>query len=216
MKRWMMIGFVVLLWVNPVTALAQTRPEHPLITIQGGIDADTAALDDPSFEAGTPSPYWIEESLKYGTPICATTTCGDYGRTGMYYAWFGGVRDEREIAVLSQAVRIEETASTLTVWLKMTADDGQGQLRFSIDGEPVRTITHNDLLTYAQYAEVAIDLSRFADGEMYTLAIDVHTEPSGLLNFYVDDWAWVETLPTSVTLLRMRQQKPDRGQRLLC
>ncbi len=200
MKRWHFIAIWMICFAGTSAAseVVRPRPEGASMTTKARVNADTAALDDGDFEEGSPSAYWTEESLKYGSPICSKPVCGDYGRTGSHYAWFGGVRDEREIAVISQQIQIEETASQLTAWLKITREEGQGQLRFSIDGNTVATYNHNDSNQYGQYREIAIDLRSYADGELHNLSIDVHTEPSGLMNFFIDDVSLVAGEPTAV------------------
>ena len=55
-----------------------------------GILADQL-LQDPSFEAYTPNPYWDEYSENYGTPLCTEDDCGLGGgsgpRTGEAWSW---------------------------------------------------------------------------------------------------------------------------------
>jgi len=54
-------------------------------------------IQDGSFEAGTPNPFWSESSTAFGSPICSVGLCGSGGgtagpRTGSYWVWFGGTR----------------------------------------------------------------------------------------------------------------------------
>ena len=181
---------------------------HTAFFVSDSTTIDTSALDDPGFESGTPSAYWAEQSLTYGTPICSVAVCGDYGLTGDHYAWFGGVRDQREIAVLSQVVKIEESASRLSGWLKITHEEGQGRLRISLDGKTVGEWDHDDVTQYAQYREIEIDLSDYVDDKAHNLAIDVHTEPNGLVNFFVDDLTLVSSEPTAVHGTSMQVKNP--------
>ena len=77
--------------VEPASASEPTARRQP---------AANATLDqliqDGSFEAGSPNPFWTESSTNFLTPLCTLADCGDGlgtagPRTGLVWAWFGGV-----------------------------------------------------------------------------------------------------------------------------
>ena len=107
----------------------QARADNPNgITYADGIStaywsfttATDNLLQDPSFEAYTPNPYWSETSTHFGTPLCTLAKCSDGGRTagprtGSVWAWFGGTSSSSEAASLSQSVIFPTGTAYLTI-----------------------------------------------------------------------------------------------------
>jgi cysteine-rich repeat protein len=113
----------------------------------------TNVVDDPGFEAGTPNPSWNEASTAFGTPLCTVASFTDGGgsgpKSGIWWAWFGGVAGDSEEGSLSQQVVIPATATTLEFELEQIFCDSVGDfLEVRIDGSQVFV---TDGCSYAGY-----------------------------------------------------------------
>lgn len=89
---------------STTTGLSNFSVDDVFIGCGGGANGVT----DPSFEAGSPNPFWGESSTNLGTPLCSIAGCGDGGgtvgpRTGTFWAWFGGFGQGTEVGMLVQA-----------------------------------------------------------------------------------------------------------------
>lgn len=165
-------------------------------------------VQDGSFEAGSPNPFWTESSTNFGTPLCSAGTCGTGGGTagpnsGAWWAWFGGIGAYEEGAV-SQMVTIPAGTTTMTWYQMLGACSGMAQdyLEVNIDGTQEYVIDATDascgVLTHSQQS---IDISAYADGGSHT--IEFHSEvfgTGGTTNFSVDDVSIVapDPLPSIV------------------
>lgn len=93
----------------------------------GGGSGCGEQIQDGSFEEGTPSEIWIEDSTEYGTPLCDDTCSAEQenlAHDGEWWAWFGGRPVEGEGSLI-QHVTIPTDATTLTFQLRLhRCDDG--------------------------------------------------------------------------------------------
>ncbi|MSR62714.1 MAG: hypothetical protein EXS08_09765 [Planctomycetes bacterium] len=163
-------------------------------TYQGdGTTCDANAVADGSFEAGIFGGTWNESSTNFGTPLC-DGSCGTGGgtgpRTGLIWAWFGGIPAFEEGSV-DQLVTIPASASTLDFYLEIPAVSGNGTdfMEVTIDGTQVYVALESDG-PYVGYLPVSVPLGAFADGGSHSL--EFHSIISGtplLTNFFVDDVA---------------------------
>ncbi|HET6582072.1 MAG TPA: hypothetical protein VFG69_01470, partial [Nannocystaceae bacterium] len=147
-------------------------------------------FEDPSFEDGSPWPAWGQASTNFGTPLC-DSSCGiDGAFEGGIYAWFGGTGNV-EVGGLAQTVQINETDElTFSFHFQIQASSGNPEDRFyvTIDGDEVFNATVDDMATYAEYTQIDIDVSQYADGgehEFEFIAITYGGSPS--TNFFVDN-----------------------------
>ena len=148
---------------------------------------------DGGFELGSPNPVWDESSTNFGTPLCTVAGCGTGTgtgpRSGTWWAWFGGI-NALEVGSVHQDVVIGSGAATLTFWLEVptTKNSPNDFLAVSIDETEVFRVTGDAAAAYADYAQVTLDVSAFADGGTHTLKFD-STVTSGetTTNFFVDD-----------------------------
>jgi len=151
-------------------------------------------VQDGSFEAGTPSPFWTEASTTFGTPLCDTGSCGTGTgtgpRTGDWWAWFGGIASA-EAGSVSQSVTITAGgAATLSFWVEQTVCSGDAAdfLEVTIDGTQLWTTTAADpACGTVGYRQVTLDVSAYADGGAHTLVFNSQIFGSATSNFFVDD-----------------------------
>jgi subtilisin family serine protease len=147
-------------------------------------------LADGGFEAGTPSTDWFELSLAFGTPICDEGVCGQPPgggpRGGAYWAWLGGTEDY-ELAYLAQILELQPGRATLSLWLRILAGGGTGQLGVYFDGVPVFSASQGDAAAYGSYRKVEVDISAFAEAGPHILEIEAEFDGTGVLSFMVDD-----------------------------
>ena len=151
---------------------------------------------DGGFELGSPNPVWDEASTNFGTPLCTVAGCGTGNgtgpRSGTWWAWFGGIGSQLEVGSLHQDLVIAPGAATLTFWLEVPSNNNNPDdfLAVSIDETEVFRVTGDAAAAYAEYAQVTLDVSAFADGSSHTLTFDSTTNPGEVsTNFFVDDVA---------------------------
>ena len=152
------------------------------------------AVQDGSFEAGSPSPVWEESSTNFGTPLC-NPGCGAGGGTGPltgdWWAWFGGFPIGYEASALTQTVTIPAGATALTFYLEQpVCDSAADYLAVLIDGQEVfRADGSSPACGTIGYARQVVDVSVYADGAAHTLAFHSETFATNgtPTNFFVDD-----------------------------
>jgi len=156
-----------------------------------GILADQL-LQDPSFEAYTPNPYWDEYSENYGTPLCTEDDCGLGGgsgpRTGEAWSWFGG-SSTGDSGYVSQDVMVLPGTAEMTFWVEQAVCGTSGvsnYMALKIDGTELwRTDGTDPACGTASYREITVDVSDFADGDTHEIMFDSVTIGNG--NFFLDD-----------------------------
>ncbi len=162
----------------------------------GGTGGCPNILTDGSFEQGTTSTVWTQSSTSFGTPICSAGTCG-FGsgtgpRTGIYWAWFGGLAGGTETGTVSQSFVFPSNDSiTLKFYLEIPLCDGpQDFLNVNVDGSQVFQVTGaSPLCGTTGYTLQTVDLSSYADGNSHTITFTATTfSANGTeTNFFVDD-----------------------------
>ena len=113
-------------------ASAQTAP-----LLRGG-----GAIQDGSFEAGSPNPFWDEASAQFGSPICSPALCGvDGAEDGTFFVWMGGTGTGpgAETSSVSQEVSVAAGTYTMTYYVNAAFVDDNSDFEFSveIDGESI-------------------------------------------------------------------------------
>ena len=148
---------------------------------------------DGSFEQGTPNSSWDEASTNFGTPICATASCGNGSgsgpRSGTYWVWFGGIIGVEETSSMEQTVTIPTgPTATLNFWLEIPVAATTGLMNVLIDGTPIFTVTQAGAAAYPTYTQVSLDVTPWADGASHSLRFSATTAAgAGVLNFFIDD-----------------------------
>jgi len=165
-----------------------TRPPRPHAPA-------TDVIQDGSFEDGTPNAFWNEYSLNFGTPLCTATLCGGTGtgtgpRTGMYWAWFGGLAAYEE-GSLDQDVVLTVGTATLTFYLEaIVCDSPADYLEVLIDSTQVYSVTGASALCgNLGHTLQTVDVSAFADGGTHNIMFysETFANNGGVTNFFVDD-----------------------------
>lgn len=162
-------------------------------------------LLDGGFEAGTPNPFWQEESTNFDTPLCTEAICsGTGGGTGPFegewWAWFGGMNSADETGFVAQNVTMPDSDQVeLRFRLEIPLAFTTATFRASLEGETLFEVTDADAGDYAQYTQVSVDVSAFADGLTRHLRFTGQTEEGGTTNIFLDD----------VRLLERRCDDPD-------
>jgi len=151
-------------------------------------------ISDPSFEAGSPNPFWTEASTNFGTPLCTVDSCGGGASvTGDWFIWFGGVMS-LEVGSVEQEITIPMDATFLTLqanWAVITGTNPEmDTFTVSIDGAEEYSASGADGIA-GGYMEVQIDVSAYADDMPHTLLIESTTQGDELTSIFVDDIALV-------------------------
>ncbi len=141
-------------------------------------------LQDPSFEAYTPNPYWDEYSATYGTPLCTVTDCGigtgTGPNTGNVWSWFGG-SGTGDSGYVSQDVLMLPGTAEITFYAEQYVCGAAGASNYmalKIDGtDPACGVLG--------YRLVTVDVSDFADGDTHEIMFDSVTVD--VANFFLDD-----------------------------
>ncbi len=154
------------------------------------------AIQDGSFEDGSPNSFWAEASTNFGTPLCTVAGCGTGTgtgpRTGTWWAWFGGIAAPTEEGSVTQSVTFPSGGSaSLTFFLEMPAcGTGSGAndfLEVTVDGTQVFLVdATSPLCNTVGYQQQTVDLSAYADGAAHTVAFHSITTVESI-NFFVDD-----------------------------
>ena len=184
------------------------QPASPIESAPGPVTplACTQLLQDPGFEAGTPSPYWGEYDLQFGSPLCDINVCPstNYAHTGDWWVWFGGL-DTPNSAYVSQTVTIPTGVAVVTFWLRISTStpDPTDFLSVRMDGTEVASIL-GDATGYTDYALVTVPINTYANGAAHTLQLYSDTAQAGThVSFFVDDVNLCATNPTSVSLVAL-------------
>ncbi|MEZ4767464.1 MAG: proprotein convertase P-domain-containing protein [Caldilineales bacterium] len=152
-------------------------------------------VQDGSFEAGTPNPFWNEFSTNFGTPLCDALSCGTGGGTagpltGAWWAWFGGIA-AYENGNVSQSVTIPSGGTaTLSfwVWNGTCSGDSADYLAALIDGTELwRTTGAAPECGALGYREVTVDVSAYADDGAHLLEFSSEVFGTTTTNFSLDD-----------------------------
>ncbi len=162
----------------------------------------TNLLQDPSFEAYTPNPYWTETSTNFGTPLCTVADCDTGGetagpRTGSAWSWFGGTSDD-ETGSLSQTVTIPSGSTNLEFYLWIgsagAGSDAADVFIAKIDGVTVFSANATQISSYPTYTLVTVDVSAYANGASHTVMFSSITTGQ-TVTFNLDDVALLSEPP---------------------
>lgn len=154
-----------------------------------------AQIADSGFEGGTPSSAWTEASTNFGTPLCSAALCGIGGgpcvpHGGLFYNWFGGANAVETGSVTQSATIPMGTSAAISMWVKI-ASAGAGligdRIELSVDGNILSVITSHDSTAYADYKEVVVDVTAYADGAAHTVKIEGFQTTATGVNLLVDD-----------------------------
>jgi hypothetical protein len=166
--------------------------------VRGGEEGEEL-IQDGSFEAGSPNPFWSEASAAFGSPLCTVAACGTGGgsgpRTGTWWTWFGGATSG-DVGSVSQAVEIPAGDAELSFWLEMSVFSASGFMRVLMNDDIVFEVTQADGPQYPTYQQIVIDASAYADGGVHVLSFQSTTTGSG--NFHVDDVSLRSTGPAVI------------------
>jgi len=150
---------------------------------------------DPSFEAGTPNPFWTEVSNDPSfPPICEAAVCGTSGGAGpsdgSFWVWLGGTIQTDHESSVSQSLVIPSTATDLTFDFKApTCDSASDYVEVLIDGSRELLINGaSPLCGIADYATQSVDISAYADGRTHDLKFHSETfsDNGAVSNFLID------------------------------
>jgi len=150
-------------------------------------------IQDPSFEAYTPNPHWLEYSYNFDTPMCTVADCGDGEgsagpRTGNVWVWLGGTADY-EYGYVEQTLTIPTNATQLQFYLWIGSANYPSfsdYFAVEVDGIEVFYADATMLSIYTTYTPVYIDISAFADGGQHTVSFLAITDGQ-IVNFNLDD-----------------------------
>ena len=151
------------------------------------------AVADPSFEAGPFAGIWTEFSTHLGSPICSETACNVVppgARTGIWWAWLGGLDDD--VAYVSQSVLLPPgSAASLNFHLAIPGCDSTPGVwdTFVVraNGNSIYATDNNDPDCGAStYRYVSLDVSAYLGG-LLTFEFRATCDWSNPSSFFVDD-----------------------------
>ncbi len=151
-------------------------------------------VEDPGFEAYTPSLNWAESSTNFDTPLCSIADCGNdphaYGpHTGSTWGWFGATNLD-ETASLSQTVTIPNGTANLSFYFWMgsaeSGSDANDVFTVDIDGTTIFSANATQQNSYSAYKIVRLNVNGFADGSAHTLTFKSVTTDQ-VVDFNLDD-----------------------------
>lgn len=189
-----MILAVLVLVAQAAPAVEIARKSGPY-TAPSNIGAAGGVVADGGFEAGTPNPFWDEESTNFGTPICDLSACGLGGGSGPangdWWAWFGGIGAFEEGAVRQEVTLGNGDAATLSFALEAPVCSGSSAdfMEVLMDGTQLYMIRGDDpLCGQIGYTTIEIDASAYLG---QTVMLEFHGINQGaggdFSNFFVDD-----------------------------
>jgi uncharacterized protein YcfL len=159
----------------------------------------TNLLQDPSFEAYTPNPFWSEADSEFGTPLCNGPDCNYWNeahpRTGSIWAWFGGIAASTHTASLSQSVIFPSCGNArlqFYFWIGY-AQPGSGtndQFFARIDGTTVFSANASQINSYPGYTLINLNVNQFANGARHTIQFS-HVNRGHEVGFNLDDIALI-------------------------
>jgi uncharacterized repeat protein (TIGR01451 family) len=155
-------------------------------------------VQDPSFEAGTPNPYWAEASTQFGTPLCNPVACNPLDvppTTGDWWVFFGGENGLEEGSV-EQSVTIPPGAVlSFQFVIPISSANGTDVMRVLVDGTELFSALENDpTYTGSAYQQVVLDLTDFDDGGTHSLRIEsTCNQPAGQSTFFFVDDVSIDT-----------------------
>jgi hypothetical protein len=167
-----------------VSLIASSSASAAEILLDGGFEAAT----------GNPlnSPSWVEADSAVGSPLCENGICSTGGgtappRTGLIWAWFGGVGGPHT-GSLAQTVTIPVGTATLTYYFRngAVALPLTATLLVKVDGVTVETIPEA-ATAETSYSLHTVDMSAYADDAPHTLTFDYNNPDLGVTNMTVDD-----------------------------
>ncbi len=154
----------------------------------------TDRIVDGGFETGgIPNTNWpVETSTNFGTPLCNNATCGTGGgasppRTGLIWAWFGGI-PAAETATLGQTVTINPGTATLTFWMRIgtVTTPFTDVLNVKVDGVTVQSYPEPTVAEGA-YTQRTINLNAYANGLTHAILFQYIGPTTGTGSYVVDD-----------------------------
>jgi len=157
-----------------------------------------AQLVDPGFEEGALGGVWEEASTNFGTPLCDLATCGDCGGpcsaySGDWYAWFGGAGGATEAGVLAQTFIVPAgSVGELTFWFKIASAGEELEadwMYVKMDGESYWSANATQGAEFAEYTQITLDVSEFADGAAHTLSVEGYQTTVESVNFLLDEFS---------------------------
>ena len=178
------IATVILLTFLPVYAQTATPTCNPAnIILDGGFET-----------GGIPSSVWNnpQTSTNFGTPLCDDARCGIGGgasppRTGLVWAWFGGL-PMPETSALGQNVVIPAGTASLHFWMRIGTVTAPftDVLNVKVDNVTVQSYPEPSA-DETLYTERVIDLSAFADGGVHNIEFQYIGPSNGTGSYVVND-----------------------------
>ncbi len=171
---------------SPETTVDSSGSESSSSSGGGTCLIPTTILADPSFEAGADASEWGEASSAFGTPLCDAGCGGPDAQDGSWYVWLGG-SGGGDIGGVSQEVTIGEADSLELSFYFQYGLEGNGSdvFQLQIDGDVLWEVTNADVADFAEWTQVTIDVSAYADGGDHD--IDFTGIASGNANLFLDN-----------------------------
>jgi hypothetical protein len=163
----------------------------------GNAGRGTDAINDGSFELGSPNAEWAETSTTFPNVICSTAVCGAGAgtvgpRTGTFWVWLGGAGggSANETGTVTQSLTLTSgTTPTLRFYLWIGSFDAAGTDSITVDlgTDEIFSAIETDTDYHAGYTQVCIDLTTYADDTARNLVFTGTDLAGANTNISVDD-----------------------------
>lgn len=145
-------------------------------------------LQDGSFEAGIPNPYWEDVSTNWEYNMFQ----GDDelpAHSGEWLVWFSGGDLDAESGRLAQTALFPSGGNaSLKFWLMALAWEGEtGTFDVKIDDTVIQSYDEADSVDFFDWTEVVLDVSAYADGKTHTLSFEAGMPLDNYTSFLIDD-----------------------------
>ncbi len=145
-------------------------------------------IANSGFEAGVSGGEWSIATVQEGGGII--TADAMEARTGYWMARFAGISLLTDTQQLSQSIVMNENITTLTffLWIKQQSNTGEDVFRVYMDGTLLEEVADTTAGYASGYAQMAVDVSAYADGGTHMLRFESIKTGAGLPSvFLVDD-----------------------------
>jgi uncharacterized repeat protein (TIGR01451 family) len=155
-------------------------------SLETTINVSPLGILDGSFEQSAFNPVWFgltsQEVCRADQPFCGPAS---EAHSGDYHVWLSN--SQATSRSFSQNITIPQGVTTLHFWLKIPVASGTGQdvLQLYLDNETVFQVTDAEAERYANYTQITLDISRYADDGVHHIRFDSNI--TGSTRFFIDD-----------------------------
>jgi secreted trypsin-like serine protease len=174
--------------INPLGG-ASIGPRHSA-SVKIKSDDTVMGVMDGGFEMGSLNPFALFSPVWNGKGSLILPAMSHSGKNQLTLAdnIFGLLLKLEEIYA-DQNLLIPAGTTRLNFWLKIVSKSGKGKdaLQVKLDGNTIFKVTDAQAADYADYVQVSVDVSAYADGGPHNLAFHPEFSSMGVTTFMIDD-----------------------------